>query len=448
MASMLKTLWEEEKKKELFHPYNYWELELTFQKSNGQKFKGHIIVPTFAQLGTSTPPKTREIWKKRMEENRLACFQGTALPQPEPGKPWRYKTWEEVAAQKNHMQKFPFFITESIIEHQQETEVKPPLTNTQILKLGQKLGKGSQEQIQAALQELYLEGYITNPKSNNCNLFKKSVESLLQSAEKKGWDLEKIPREFNDEEYGVREKMLEAIRPTQWDKNPEEVHTLLAPIPTKELKSWLYKIIYTRAINSQAKTQIHTKTKNFALGPLYLSRKELAEKTSNSFFIRRETEMVAHMNVPVLIEVENTTAESRFSEQELLECTHIDILEKKTDWTQKTGETELFDLLASEGLGKRDHLRQCLAKLKEFHYIFEENNELKLTSQGKSLTTTLNTHFGQFLDQNYHRIITDALKKVEAGMLEEEEFLREWWSCFKTFLDEDIEPQHKLAVAV
>jgi len=441
MGGMLRTVADEQRKKERFHPHKYWEVITTLKKqSTGKKFSANIIVPTFAQLGAGAPTKTREIWNRRMEEARTTTIQGTGIPQPEPGKPWRYKSWEEVALQKTHLQKFPFFLVESNVEHETETEVKPPLTTSAVLRIGTKTGKGNHQAILRSLAELYHEGHITHPKTTNPNLWKKTVDGLLRFGTTKNLPMCQESREFTEEDDKPRAKSTEALRPTIWSRHPDEMEAILLPNKNRELKCWLYRIIHQRAIGSQLAAKSLIKKKHYLMGPLYLTKKGAEEREGKSFKIAREHSLQAHMNVILCTEEENPKDADSPQEGEVMECTHTQIIEKTTDAPNQLTEEELFDLMTTEGLGKRETLIDRLELLKKQGCVVTENNEVKLTPKGRSLINLLNNNFGQFLDQNYHRTIAENLRMIEEGKLEEEDFLQDWWACFRTFLEEEETP--------
>lgn len=445
MASILKTVLDHQTNKALFRPNKYWEIHTTLTRANGTSFTAPVIVPTFAQFGTSTPPKTREHWQQRIEENRTAILNGHGMPQPPPGHPWRYRTLAEAEIQKHHLQKFPFFTVETIQDLSLPDNPTLPATYSSLIRKARHSATITPENIQTALHELYCEGYITFHKSNNPNLSVKSIRELLHTGEQKGWNLTGEPRIFSHETLSGNHPTAEAIRPTDWTRHYEELETLLPPKKHKPLKIQLYKIIYRAAIGSQLNLESKRKTKIFLSGPLYLTPNEAQERNGTQFHFPKEQRFSAHMNVILCAEPENQNAEFIPAENEILESYEPNILEKQTGQPKPLDETQLLDLMTCEGLGSRDTLKKVLKHLQEIHFITqskphpsnpEHPTEIELTLQGRAIILLLNQHFGQYLDPNYHRAISESLTQIDSLRTEEAEFLADWWSVFHSFLGE------------
>lgn len=445
MASILKTVLEEHTKKALFRDNKFWEIHAKLTRSDGTVFNAPVIVPTFAQFSPSTPPKTREYWLQRIEENRTAILNGHGIPQPPPGHPWRYRTLAEAEIQKHHLQKFPFFAVESIQDLTVPDKPTIPETYSSLMRRAKSSSSVTPEHIQKALHELFCEGYITFHKSNNPNLSPRSVTDLLIAAQNKGWNLSPEPRLFSQETLPGNHPTTEAIRPTDWNRHYDDLETLLPPKKHKTLKIQLYKIIYRCAVASQLQKPATQKTKLFLSGPLYLTTEEALRRNGTDFHFQKEQRFSAHMNVILCAEPTAPSHHVTAQQNEILECSEINILENHTNQPNPLDETQLLDLMACEGLGSRDTLKTVLKHLHEIHFLTSSNPptatadrtpEIELTLQGHSIIRVLNHHFGQYLHPNYHRAISESLALIDCQKLTETDFLNEWWSVFRSSLGE------------
>lgn len=434
MAGLLKTIVDEKRKQELFVGRKYWELKCRTKRPEepGQGTPAWAVVPAFTQLRTETAPKTREIWKRKIQEAKIAAGAGRGLSQPEPGQPWRYESRDEAASQKNHMEKFPYFVVEARSEILKKTNGTPPATWDSIAEATAKAGKGRPEEIEAALMDLYHGGWITHPRSTNPNLGKKTVERLVTFAIRTGIALEREPRTFGDPDQ--HERWAEAVRPTNWERTPEKAAALMGEGASRDRRVWLYRFIYQRGLESQLPCREETIQRCFLLGPLFVRRKTAQEKKGKPFQTKKETNLGAHMNI---ILSANWVGDTPPEEDTVVECRQVETVEKTLETPDHLTEGALFTRMGDEGLGKRDTLRHRLTELKKQGSLEIHNGVITLTEKGESLARLLNNHFGQFLDKNYHRTVAESLKRIESNQLDPEEFLKEWWECFRTYLEEE-----------
>lgn len=434
MAGLLKMVVDEKRKREIFSPKSYWTLHCRIS-TPGADTTGHAataVVPALHQLRPEATPKTREIWKRKIQEAKIAAGAGRGLPQPEPGFPWRFESREEAAAQKTHLEKFPYFLMEAADETPKKSPGAPPHTTDTILEVAAEARQGKAEEIEAALADLYHSGWITHPKSTNPNLSKKTVERLHSHGVRTGLDLEREPKTYGDS--GQHGRWPEAIRPTSWERTPEKASAVIPEGATRTRKLWLYREIYRRALESQMPAKEEPSLRLFLLGPLYIRRRAAQEKRGKSFHAAKETKLGAHMNIILSAGWQENDPPQ---EDAVLECRCVEIQEKSMEAPPPLSEDTLFMVMGDEGLGKRDTLRKRLGELKRQGSVETRNGEIYLTESGKALAKTLGSHFGQFLDKNYHRTVAESLRQIESNEADPQEFLKEWWDCFRTYLEEE-----------
>jgi DNA topoisomerase IA len=364
-------------------------------------------------------------------------MKGWEYPQPEPGKAWRYYKYDEIKSHQRHTKKFPFFLVESTNETGVLEEVISPATNSIIHQLAYTNKKGDYKEVERLLNWLYLEGLITNPKSNTASLKPTSINELFRFGQTLGWDLSPDAREFHWEDEKSQHR--EAIRPTKWALTPQKllsdllngVHQKISKEDTYQVY-WFYEKIYQRAIASQRKEKKMKTRRCFLSGPLFLTKSHVQEKGGKSFHMQKEEPFQAHMTLLLLSEGGPET----LRDGEVVECTDIRISEKGAIRKTTIKEQELIENLIRENLGKRDTIHQLLTWLKTNNMITDSNG-LELSAQGKSALLTLEENFGQYIDLNYHRTLNQIIKEIETGQKDDIEVLQNWWKCFRTFLEEE-----------
>jgi DNA topoisomerase IA len=434
MAGLLKTIVDEKRKQELFVTREYWELKCRAKRpeETGPGQTAYAVVPAFTQLRAESAPRTREVWKRKIQEAKVAAGAGRGLPQPEPGLPWRFESREEATSQRTYMEKFPYFVVEAKTETIQRRAGTPPATADTILDAALEAGKGRPEEIEGALMDLYHAGWITHPRSTNPNLSKKTIERLISFGNKAGIAMDREPRVYGDPLH--HERWTEAIRPTNWERTPEKALSLIPEGVSRERRLWLYKHIYQKAMESQMPNKEENIQRCFLLGPLFVRRKTAQENRGKSFQTRKETKLGAHMNIILSM---NWAGEEAPEEDSVVECRQIETSPQLIEPPGKLTESLLYTRMGDEGLGKKETLRKRLNELKKQGSVEIRGGEIFLTEKGASLAQLLNNHFGQFLDKNYHRTVAEALRAIEANEADPHEFLKEWWDCFRTYLEEE-----------
>jgi DNA topoisomerase IA len=434
MSAIIKSIGDQERKIEDYRQRNirHWEVEIELRRPNGEgeTLDAKVIVPTLSQIDSSGGKITREIWKRKLRESKESSIAGLELPQPEPGKPWRFPSHHTAITLKNHIKKFPYFIVESIAESLKPLPIRPPLNYHGVLELTNKHKETSRKDVDECLNWLYYQGLITYPRTPSSNFSSSTVAELHNMGQKLGLQMEKEPRDFlSGEEANNR---WEALRPTKWDMDPKDLQYCdgWRANKNKELTQWIYQQIVERALESQCFQKHKEEKKHFLSGPLFLTRREASEKEGKKFTLNREQELQAHMTV-LLSSWEEW---GDLPEGYVLEAVEVYIRERKVQLTPDVSLAQTIEKLSGEGIGRIETLEH-LGRMMEEQGLIELKGRTRLTKKGWRVLEEMERSMGEYIDLNYHRCLVEIFRKIEEGSKDPNIFLNEWWLNFRTILN-------------
>jgi len=436
MSALLKSIGDQERKIEALKEKNlkHWEVEISLRKPSGdlEGLDAKVIVPTLSQIDSSGGKITREIWKRKLKESKEASIEGLEIPQPEPGKMWRFSTYEEAVGLKNHIKKFPYFIVETINKSLKPQPILSPLNYPTLLDMVMRNKGAERKEIDECLNWMYYQGLINYPKTTSSNLTGETVLKLNAYGQSQGWEIDRELREFPTND-GNSER-AEALRPVSWNIKPQDLQYAEGwrSNKQKDLCTWLYEKIYTRAKESQKIQRINEDQRHFLSGPLFLTRKDASEKDGKKFSLDRENELQAHMTV--LLGSSETW--NNIPEGYVLESTEVYIRERKIHRNQEVTLFEIMEKLSSENIGRLETLEH-LSKLMVEQGLIETKSGrtgTKLTKKGWAVLLELERAMGEYIDLNYHRCLTEIFRRIEEGSKNTDDFLNDWWYNFRTIL--------------
>jgi len=449
MGVILKSIAQRQRLEKRYKPMHHYEICLNFQSCSGQPNKhksqgsgqettnAYIIVPTLAQIGTGVGPKAKEFWEQKLKQSKAESIKGLEMPQPEPGKPWRFHHHEEAKIQKQHIKKFPYFIVDGTATVIETSQIQCPPTNINIHDYCVEKHIGNPEEIDRALNTLYYHGFITNPKSTFPSLSGQTILKMYEACSKRFPAITNEPRAFHTEEINPT---AEAIHPTDWRIEPNQIKKELLGLkplrlPAEEIGRLekIYQIIFEWSIKSQSLPEKKELERHFLSGPIFLSRKQAQEREGKSFHINKEEPFHAHMTVLAMVE-SGTYINSK--KEKVMECVNIEIKEVKTKPPKSLLVPELLSFLCKNGAGKRDTIINILNFLLE-NKMITNTKELKLNQKGEDFLKLLEENFGQYLDVNYIKTLNHSISQVESGKKSSEEVLNQWWFSLRSFLQSE-----------
>lgn len=408
-----------------YRGFKYWEVKtLLMGNTPGSSIEAAIAVPNLSILEEESIPLASKIWKEKMEKNLKGTRNGTSIPQPEPGQPWRFETENEASLYRHNIRRYPLFILEYSESWEEEIAPPAPHSTSSILEKAHLLNWGKQKEVAEALKDLYLAGLITHPKTGSNNLSDESFDKLWKFAVNADMKLCRERRKFPKEIPGQ-----EAIIPTTWDKTPPttkgEISRATKPLRVA-LAERIYQEIYEQSIKSQL---LKTSKKVFQIwvtGPL----PSTAADAFRGEPIQKESPLKSLMNVVLSGKIEGIVRENpllHLKKQSLMQAVKTVVVEKETSVPPSFTREELLLEMQKESLGKLETLMALIPKMEEYGLLEEKNDRILLTPAGKTTINLLNEYLGNFIHQKYHEVVESQLKEIEKGKTNPKNFLQYWW---------------------
>ena len=426
-CAILHTLHRQEGKNRPTHPF--WEVRcLLMGTIPGTILRAHIAVPNLMGLFGEENSLTKKIWQEKLEEARENALQGLCLPQRPPGTPWRFENEEEASLYRYHLKRYPLMVVEQIENIEEEEKPEPPHTTETILETSHSKKWATQKETGQALEELYLNGLITQFKTSDQNLSEESFQGLKKHCK------EAVRRLYggkNQTEANRGNKGKGAIAPTLWERPPkvaaEAIRRSVKPSQA-EVAITLYKEIYERGWKSQQPDQKRRYLQITATGPLPIT----AEDAFQGNVARKENLFKSLMNV-VMTGREESLGETasplgQLQKGNLLQTTKIEVVALESHVPTKMTKEDLLVELQRNQMGKVETLSALLPKLESGGLIKESGGFVGLTPAGRTTIGLLNEYLGNFIHTRYHEVVHDQLQKIESGEVNPQDFLQYWWT--------------------
>jgi len=414
--AIMHSIYEEATKRENYFPQKYYELILELKAQSNQSISAFPVNPPEHVL-KSLPSSSRKFWKKKRAQPRVDCPHGFGLPQPNYPLPWRFQTEPECHKYKAHYTKFPYFIVDHLTTSIR-TNIKPACLYSSLLLDALDAGYSQADSNIKALMELYYEGHISYPKSDNPNLFDLSLKSMHEFCEKRGQASANPPRKFEPE---FKSKRQEAIRPCDWNKTPTELAILLKESELKPVKVWMYTHIWNRSLDSQKPDPNESLCVTHLSGPLPISP---TSSSGNKTEVKTTREQ--RFDSPLSLCLRSESPIQNLRTKEILEVTHSQIIEKTTTRPGYSTKEDILLGLYIQGRMKPQTLEKSFQGLLTQKLITDAAHP-KLTARGKEIHSNIYQTAGLFLDQEFLKEVNASLEKIETGEEDASDFLQEWW---------------------
>ena len=227
--------------------------------------------------------------------------------------------------------------------------------------------------------------------------------------------LTKKPRVYHDKKGEPIQDAHEAIRPVHFDLDPQSINKSLNRDQYK-----LYKLIWERYIASQMKNAlIDTVTINI---------------DNNNHIFRTKGETVRFNGyMASYSEYQGKNSKNKIpelSEGEKLIEEKINPQQKFTNPPARYTEASLIKTMEENGIGRPSTYAPTISTILNRHYAEKDRRSLVPTKLGKIVTELLEEHFPYIVDVNFTAKMEDNLDKVEAGKVEGEKVLEEFYPKF------------------
>ena len=380
----------------------YWTInaDLSAEKQN---FNAKLIIYKNAKLEQFTINSEKQV--KIIEKELTAIANGVL-------------TVIKVEKKQRKRNPSPPFTTSTL---QQEAARKLGYTAHRTMRIAQQLYEGIDIGKEAT-------GLISYMRTDSVHLAEEAIKEIRHLiTERYGNDnLPENPCYYKTKAKNAQEAH-EAIRPTSVLRLPEELKDYLNP---EQLK--LYTLIWQRTVACQ---MIHATINTVAV--------DLSCGEENVF--RANGSNIVHYGfISVYQEDKDDQKDERntedllpnLSEGDLVAVTKILGEQHFTEPPPRYTEASLIKALEEYGIGRPSTYATIIYTLQNREYVILENKRFKPTDVGKIVNKFLTEYFTQYVDYDFTANLEDKLDEVSRGEKQWIPLLTEFWTPFKTLVDE------------
>ena len=261
-------------------------------------------------------------------------------------------------------------------------------------------------------QKLYQEGHITYMRTDSpalSTLAQKGIVSFV----KKNYSSEYVtPRTYSSKSKNAQEAH-EAIRPTSFTSN--------APKGNNQAEQDLYGLIWRRTIASQMADARLERTKITA--------------TIDADTIPPFSAIGSRLLFDGWLAVDprarkDDTEVPALNEGDTLSCETIDKEAKQTQPPHRYSEAGLVKELEKRGIGRPSTYASIMQTLQDRGYVTKEGKTLFPTDTGDVVSSFLEDHFMEYINDSFTATMEDSLDDIAAGDKKYETVLRDFYTPF------------------
>lgn len=301
---------------------------------------------------------------------------------------------------------------------------KPPFTTSTLQQTASTRLGFAPSRTMGAAQKLYEAGHITYMRTDSTNLSQTALTQIRAYVKKVYGTKQAKARTFSTKSKSAQEAH-EAIRPTNINK--------LQAGMSSDQKA-LYELIWRRTVATQMidaelkRTRVHANVSD--------------SKESIPDFVVRGSRLI----IPGWLEVDpaargSDTEVPKLQTGDILNCSALDIEEKQTQPPHRYTEAGLIKELEKRGIGRPSTYASIMKTIADRGYVTKEGRTLMPTDTGEVVSTFLEEHFAEYIDDTFTSEMEDKLDEIATGTREYEATLSEFYTPFHAAVaaKEDIE---------
>ncbi len=328
---------------------------------------------------------------------------------------------------------------DKVEKKQRKRNPAPPFTTSTLQQeASRKLGFGAQRTMRTA-QRLYegidigagQVGLISYMRTDSVSLSNDAVNEIREFiADKFGENnLPESPREYKTKSKNAQEAH-EAIRPTSARNEPFKIKQHLGDDEFR-----LYSLIWKRTMACQ---MIHATLDTVAI--------DLACGSDNSFRANGSTiRDPGFMRVYIEDKDEPKKDDSKenllppLKEGDIVDLKEIRLEQHFTEPPPRYSEASLVKALEEYGIGRPSTYASIITTLLDREYVELESKRFHPTDVGRVVARFLTQHFKQYVDYDFTAQLEDSLDAISRGEKDWLPLMEEFWSSFKTQVDDKME---------
>ncbi len=376
--------------------------------------------------------KTQEYWsilaelataKAETFGARLVAIDGTKLEK------FDVADGETAARIKAALEGGRFTVTGVESKAQRRTPPAPFTTSTLQQEASSKLGFSPRQTMQLA-QRLYegvdlgaeSEGLITYMRTDGVQIVPEAVAQVRRTVERlygKPY-VPASPRQYETKAKNAQEAH-EAIRPTDFTKEPDKVSRYLEADAAK-----LYKLIWQRTLASQA-----------ANAEIERTTAEIEVKGSDGkLYGLRATGQVIRFDGFLKLYEEDKDGDGEdgrlppLATGDALDARAIEAKQHFTEPPPRYSEATLIKKMEELGIGRPSTYASTLNVLRDREYVRIDKRRLVPEDKGRLVTAFLESFFRRYVEYDFTADLEEKLDRISAGELEWKDVLRDFWREF------------------
>jgi DNA topoisomerase I len=313
---------------------------------------------------------------------------------------------------------------------QRRNPAAPFTTSTLQQEASRKLGFSPRHTMQLA-QRLYegidmggeAEGLITYMRTDGVQIVPEAVSAVRRLVTKLYGDryVPSSPREYEAKAKNAQEAH-EAIRPTDFTKEPDKVSRYLDPDAAK-----LYKLIWQRTLASQASSaEIERTTADI----------DVAGKDGKSYGVRATGSVIRFDGFLKIYEegIDDAVGEDgalpALAKGDKLDPRNIEAKQHFTEPPPRYSEATLIKKMEELGIGRPSTYASTLNVLRDREYVRLDKKRLYPEDKGRLVTAFLESFFSRYVEYDFTADLEEKLDLISAGKLEWKDVLRDFWREF------------------
>ncbi|WP_330167628.1 type I DNA topoisomerase [Bartonella grahamii] len=320
-----------------------------------------------------------------------------------------------VEAKPTKRNPFPPFTTSTL---QQAASSKLGFSASRTMQIAQKLYEGIEINGETA-------GLITYMRTDGVQIAPEAIDSarkVIHETFGKDYVTEK-PRFYSTKAKNAQEAH-EAIRPTDFQRNPSQVRNFLDSDQAK-----LYELIWKRAIASQmcsAEIERTTVEIEAQQGENRANLRATGSVIRFDGFISVYTDQRDEENN----EENETTRLPQIKTGEALTKEKVESVQHTTDPPSRYSEASLIKKLEELGIGRPSTYASTLATLCDRGYIIIDKRKLIPDAKGRIVTAFLENFFNRYVEYGFTADLEEKLDLISDGKLSWKDVLRDFWDGF------------------
>lgn len=312
----------------------------------------------------------------------------------------------------------------SIKETETKRSPKPPFTTSTLQQTASTRLGFTPSRTMGAAQKLYEAGHITYMRTDSTSLSAQAQKQILSVITKEHGKKYVEARKFKTKSKSAQEAH-EAVRPSNFNKQSAGT--------TADQKE-LYRLIWERAVASQMADAILKRTK------LITNLKDAKEEIPDFAVNGSRVIFDGWLAVDPRSRGEDTEV-PKIAQGDTLSCKEVEVEAKQTQPPNRYTEAGLIKELEKRGIGRPSTYASIMNTIVQRGYVEKEGRTLIPTDTGDVVSSFLEKHFLQYIDDDFTSDMEDQLDEIATGDRSYKKTMTDFYKPFKKDVDakEDIE---------